>query len=130
MKITPSTLTIAQLFSTKNEQFFIPAYQRRYAWGSKQVIELFEDINLLDDKDTHLLGTILLLTESHKADVNTLELVDGQQRIISLSLLFKAIKDRFIELKKEEIAKEIENYVFCQGLNRTKQNKIVLGDLD
>ena len=81
MKITPSTLTIAQLFSTKNEQFFIPAYQRRYAWGSKQVIELFEDINLLDDKDTHLLGTILLLTESHKADVNTLELVDGQQRI-------------------------------------------------
>ena len=130
MRITPSQLSIVQLFSTKNEQFFIPAYQRRYAWGDRQVIELFEDINLLDKSDAHFLGTILLLTESHKADINTLELVDGQQRIISLSLLFKAIKDRFIELKKEEIAKEIENYVFCQGLNRTKQNKIVLGDLD
>ena len=81
MKITPSQLTIAQLLSSKNEQFFIPAYQRRYAWGNKHLVELFEDINLLDKNDSHFLGTILLLTESHRANINTLEVVDGQQRI-------------------------------------------------
>jgi len=130
MKITPSQLTIAQLLSSKNEQFFIPAYQRRYAWGNKQLVELFEDINLLDKNDSHFLGTILLLTESHKANINMLEVVDGQQRIISLSLLLEAIKDRFAELDREDIVNEIEGYLYCQGLDRKKQNKIVLGDLD
>lgn len=130
MKITPSQLTIAQLFSSKNEQFFIPAYQRRYAWVEKQLAELFEDINLLDKNDSHFLGTILLLTESHKPHINMLEVVDGQQRIISLSLLLEAIKDRFIELDKNDIVSEIEGYLYCQGLDRKKQNKIVLGDLD
>jgi uncharacterized protein with ParB-like and HNH nuclease domain len=130
MKITPSQLTIAQLLSSKNEQFYIPAYQRRYAWGNKQLVELFEDINLLDKSDSHFLGTILLLTEPHKANINMLEVVDGQQRIISLSLLLEAIKDRFVELNRRDIVNEIEGYLYCQGLDRKKQNKIVLGDLD
>lgn len=118
------------LFSNKNEQFFIPAYQRRYAWGNKQLAELFEDINLLDKNDSHFLGTILLLIESHKANINRLEVVDGQQRIISISLLMEAIKDRFVELDREDIVNEIEGYLYCQGIDRKKQNKIVLGDLD
>lgn len=130
MKITPSQLTIAQLFSSETEQFFIPAYQRRYAWADKQLVELLEDIKMLDDNDQHFLGTILLLTEAHKANINTLEVVDGQQRIISLSLLFEAIKDRFVELQKEDITRKIEGYLFCQGLDRKRKNKIVLGDLD
>jgi len=130
MKITPSQLTIAQLLSSKNEQFFIPAYQRRYAWGNKQLLDLFVDIHLLDKNDSHFLGTILLLTESHKANINMLEVVDGQQRIISLSLLMEAIKDRFAELDREDIVNEIEVYLYCQGIDRKRQNKIVLGDLD
>lgn len=130
MKITPSQLTIAQLLSSKNEQFYIPAYQRRYAWGNKQLVELFEDINLLDKSDSHFLGTILLLAESHKANINMLEVVDGQQRIISLSLLLEAIKDRFSELNRKDVVSEIEGYLYCQGIDRKKQNKIVLGDLD
>jgi uncharacterized protein with ParB-like and HNH nuclease domain len=130
MKITPSQLTIAQFLSSKNEQFFIPAYQRRYAWGNKQLVELFEDMNLLDKNDSHFLGTLLLLTEPHKANINMLEVVDGQQRIISLSLLLEAIKDRFAELNRKDIVNEIEGYLYCQGIDRKKQNKIVLGDLD
>lgn len=130
MKITPSQLTIAQLLSSKNEQFVIPAYQRRYDWRNKQLVELFEDINLLDKNDSHFFGTILLLTESHKANINMLEVVDGQQRIISISLLLEAIKDRFAELNRRDIVAEIELYLYCQGLDRKKKNKIVLGDLD
>ena len=130
MKITPSQLSIGQLLSCESEQFFIPAYQRRYAWTDKQLVELYEDIKLLADKDQHFLGTILLLTEGHHADINMLEVVDGQQRIISLSLLLEAIKDRLVELKEEERTRKIEGYLFCQGLDQKKLNKIVLGDLD
>lgn len=130
MKITPSELTIARLLSSENEQFFIPAYQRRYAWGKKQLVELFEDVNLLDKNDSHFLGTILLLSEPHRANINKLEVVDGQQRIISISILMEAIKDRFVELDRKDIADEMERYLFCQEIDRKKHNKILLGDLD
>jgi uncharacterized protein with ParB-like and HNH nuclease domain len=130
MKITPNSLSITQLFSYESEQFSIPAYQRRYAWNNKQVLELFEDIDSLDEKDTHFLGTILLLTEPHKAGINVLEVVDGQQRIISLSLLLKVIKEKFIELEEKDTANKIDNYLFCQDISRKRRNKVILGDLD
>lgn len=130
MKIIPNSLSVTQLFSNESEQFSIPAYQRRYAWNNKQVLELFEDIDSLNEKDTHFLGTILLLTEPHKAGINTLEVVDGQQRIISLSLLLKVIKEKFIELEEKETANKIDSYLFCQDISRKRHNKIILGDLD
>jgi len=130
MKITPTSLSISQLFSSKNEQFFIPAYQRRFSWVWKQLEELFDDIEILSENDNHLLGSIVCLTESHKAGINTLELVDGQQRITSLSILFKAIRDRFAKLDVVETEKEIESYQFCKGFDNKKINKLLLGDLD
>lgn len=130
MEITPTTLSISQLFSGNNEQFFIPAYQRRYSWQEKQLIDLFEDIDLLKQTDTHLLGTIVCLTEPHTAGLNILELVDGQQRVTSLSILFKVIQDKFEELEENEIKDEIDNYLYCKGIDRKLQNKVLLGDLD
>jgi len=91
---------------------------------------LFDDINILSESDNHLLGSIVCLTESHKAGVNTLELVDGQQRVTSLSILLKAIRDRFVILNIEETQKEIESYQICKGFDNKKKNKILLGDLD
>ena len=49
MNITPNKLTIAQLFATPNEQFIVPSYQRRYAWGFNQYLALYEDIDMLKD---------------------------------------------------------------------------------
>jgi uncharacterized protein with ParB-like and HNH nuclease domain len=130
MKITPTTLTLSQLFSSANEQFVIPAYQRRYSWQEKQLAELFDDINYLRSDDTHLLGSVVCLTYSHTAGVNPLEVVDGQQRITTLSIFLKVLQDRYEELGKDEIAREIANYLVCKGIDRKPQNKILLGDLD
>lgn len=130
MKITPTTLTLSQLFSSSNELFTIPAYQRRYSWQWKQLAELFDDIYYLKNEDTHLLGSVVCLTASHQAGLNPLELVDGQQRITSLSIFLKALQERFRELHKHDIVSEINNYLFCKGIDRKKNNKLLLGDLD
>jgi uncharacterized protein with ParB-like and HNH nuclease domain len=89
MNIKPTSLTITQLLGAENEQYVIPAYQRRYSWREKQLWELIDDISLLEDADTHLLGSIVCLTGPHTAGINKLELVDGQQRITSLSILLE-----------------------------------------
>jgi uncharacterized protein with ParB-like and HNH nuclease domain len=130
MNITPAKLDIGQLFRSNAEQFYIPAYQRRYSWGIKQISELYNDINTLDKEDAHLLGNVVCLTSEHGAGINKLELVDGQQRITSLSLFLKAIKDRFEELEDLEAVSEIETYLYAKDLNRKTQNKLLLGDLD
>jgi len=129
MKITPNTQTIGQFFFINNEQFFIPAYQRRYAWGIKQLDALFNDINNLEDNETHLLGTIILLTEHHIPTVNKLELVDGQQRLTSLCLLLKVLKEE-LEKNNAKESIEIEGFLSCQTSNGEKVHKVELGDLD
>lgn len=59
MNITPTSLTVAQLLGSQNEQYVIPAYQRRYSWRRHQVEDLWDDVRILEGADTHLLGTIV-----------------------------------------------------------------------
>ncbi|MGZ4012527.1 MAG: DUF262 domain-containing protein, partial [Flavisolibacter sp.] len=69
----------------------IPEYQRRYCWKQEQVSLLLKDIErLLDDngKIPLFLGTVILHLDDGKAN-----LVDGQQRCLTLMLLLKALRD-------------------------------------
>ena len=89
--------TIKDLFSTfltKNGQiccFSIPLYQREYSWGEKQWKELFDDLVhsfRKADMTTDYWGNIIV----YKKDTeNEYELVDGQQRLISLLLLIASL---------------------------------------
>jgi uncharacterized protein with ParB-like and HNH nuclease domain len=130
MKITPTTHTVGQFFHNSTEQFFIPAYQRRYAWRDSHLDALFNDINQLKDVDTHLLGTFVLLADTYTPGINRLEVVDGQQRITTLCLLFKILRDNLVE-KKDHADKvmEINKYLSCEVRDK-KEKKLVLGDLD
>jgi hypothetical protein len=130
MKITPTPLTINQLFSTRNEQFFVPAYQRRYAWQWKQCKELFNDIKYLTNDDSHLLGNLVCLIGAHSANINQLEVIDGQQRITTLTLLLTALSNAFEEKKDIEEASKIDSLLKSSGVSREKHNKVALGELD
>jgi uncharacterized protein with ParB-like and HNH nuclease domain len=95
MKITPTSLTIAQLFGAGNEQFVVPPYQRRYSWRQRQVYELLEDTFYIEQAEPHLLGSIVCLTSPHVAGVNRLELVDGQQRLRTIAILLECLRRSF-----------------------------------
>src|SRR5687767_83240 len=105
MKVNPTSLSVNQLLGTANEQYVIPAYQRRYSWHERQVWELLDDIALVERVDTHLLGSIVCLSETHTADLNKLELVDGQQRLTTISIILECIRQRFEhEELKDDVA--------------------------
>ncbi len=130
MNITPNKLSIAQLFATPNEQFIVPSYQRRYAWGFNQYCALYEDIDMLKENDGHLFGMIILHTSFHTAGINQPELVDGQQRMTTLVLFLKAFEHVFRQKDKEDKANEIRKMIICKGLDDVERPKIKLGDLD
>ena len=68
-------------------RFEVPWHQRRYAWEIKNVQELLEDINraMEIEQDCHFLGAVVLIGE--QGQVPTFEINDGQQRMITLSLI-------------------------------------------
>ena len=130
MNITPNKLTITQLLATPNEQFVVPSYQRRYAWGYNQYNALFEDIDMLQENDGHLFGTIILHSSHHTGGLNQPELVDGQQRLTTLIILLKAIETAYKQKGENSKADGIKNMFTCKGLDEVIKPKIKLGELD
>lgn len=130
MKITPTSLTISQLLGSQNEQYVIPAYQRRYSWRHHQVEDLWEDLEILEGADSHLFGTIVCLTGHHTAGVNRLELVDGQQRLTTISVLLHCLLERMRSGGGEEEARELVRLLEARALGQAPTPKIVLDSLD
>jgi len=128
--ITPTSLTINQLLGSANEQYLIPTYQRRYSWHERQVGELIDDIRLIEGGDTHLLGSIVCLTGHHTAGLNRLELVDGQQRLTTLSILLECIRQRLESLEEVDAAQEISRLLTAKPLGGKPARKVLLDSID
>lgn len=79
--------TIVNLEIILGKELFIPEYQRPYKWTEKNVSQLIEDIIKYQNKSAYRIGTIVL----HK-DKNVLNIVDGQQRLLTLTLLFQCLE--------------------------------------
>ncbi len=78
-----------------NSVYIIPSYQRRYAWGREQAIELFDDILNSDSAKGSFLGTMIFEVKEGQAEV---KVVDGQQRLTTLTLLLIAIRHHAFQL--------------------------------
>jgi uncharacterized protein with ParB-like and HNH nuclease domain len=130
MNIVPNKLSLAQLFANTNEQFIVPSYQRRYSWKIQHTGALFDDIDLLKDNDGHLFGMIILHAGAYNGGFMTPELVDGQQRLTTLTVLLKSIEKAYRKIERSETATEIRKMLQCKGPDKVLKNKLLLGDLD
>lgn len=66
--------------------FEVPPYQREYSWREDEVKEFFEDIQRSLDSNSYFLGLIILTDEDGRKKI-----VDGQQRVVTLTLLAAAL---------------------------------------
>jgi len=93
-----ATQTIEQFFTGKTLE--IPAYQRDYAWTTSNIDDLFEDIEeAMELGGGHYLGTFILSQTGKMAPVRV---VDGQQRLTTLTMLLDALVDAVDELPIKE----------------------------
>ncbi|MFC7404817.1 DUF262 domain-containing protein [Georgenia alba] len=93
------------LFSHEgNVMYRVPPYQREYSWMKPQWEDLFED--LIEADGQHFLGTIITLDQTTDTlQSNILEVIDGQQRLTTLTLLLAAcysvLKEHIDELDED-----------------------------
>ena len=79
-----------------NKQFLIPVYQRYYSWEIEQCSRLWNDIVEMQKKDKagHFVGSIVNIAEqAMPTGVQKYMIMDGQQRLTTLSLLLIALRD-------------------------------------
>lgn len=99
------------------DQFVIPVFQRYYVWEKKNWDKLWSDIELLmlstSTFKPHFLGTIVFVPkEKQPGSIAPFIVIDGQQRLITLSLILCALRDQAILNEWDLKAKEIEeNYL-------------------
>lgn len=83
-------LAVHALFSPMaNVRYVVPPYQREYSWQKSQWEDLLQD--LLESEGTHFLGTIITLSRTKNVFDPVVEVIDGQQRMTTLTLLMSAI---------------------------------------
>ena len=99
------------------KQFVIPIYQRTYSWQIAQCDKLFRDIIRISTDPTvsgHFIGSVVHFQESiHTlSDVPQLLVIDGQQRLTTITLLISALAEflRNNEVEIETTPKKLENY--------------------
>lgn len=101
---------IKDLFSEAKTFFAIPVYQRDYNWQEKHCKQLFEDILSVGkdiDITSHFIGSIVYIHEGvYGIGEKEFYVIDGQQRMITITLLHIALYHRLKE-SKEEYADEI-----------------------
>ena len=81
----------------KTSQYQIPIYQRNYAWTKKECSRLLDDLLKTGTplNPNHYLGSVILKRET-KSAIDTFNIIDGQQRTITISLLLLALKKHFL----------------------------------
>ena len=124
------THSIHDVLAKNATSFFIPPFQRAYAWGKQEIERFFNDIlRIIDseldpnqkDKQEHFFGTIVV-KEEKAGFSNKSIIVDGQQRLTTALLFLIALRDIEEDPKKKE---QITN-TYLLNQSSTFQDKIKL----
>lgn len=116
MDLHAYTKTLYDLFSI-NKKYIVPRFQREYSWGEDEVTELWKDLQSnIATKDGKLvnqeyfIGSLVLVGEDKSTEF---KIVDGQQRLTTITMLLSALVDAFREIRQDEFALGL--YAFIEG---------------
>lgn len=122
MNIKPKDKTIKTLLIS-GSQFIIPRFQREYSWEKKNYEEFIDDmlncLSIKDNKlntDNYFLGTMLFIgdySESSNLD-SQIYVVDGQQRLTTITILFSALSDRFRQIEEQTLSEQVFRYIMTK----------------
>lgn len=117
MNIKPQDKTIKELLLSGN-QFIIPRFQREYSWDKKNYKEFLDDMLnclIVDNEriifDQYFLGTMLFVGDCFDGVKNEIDVVDGQQRLTTITILFSALSDRFIQSNQNTLSEQVFKYI-------------------
>ncbi|MCC4767382.1 DUF262 domain-containing protein [Methanosarcina sp. DH1] len=130
-------------FLRKSPQFVIPIYQRTYSWTEKECLQLWDDILRTgnnDDISAHFVGSIVYIEKGiyQVSSQSPLLVIDGQQRLTTVTLLIAALAralEKLDEEKREPLdgfsPRKLRNYYLLNPEEEgEKYYKLILSQTD
>jgi uncharacterized protein with ParB-like and HNH nuclease domain len=122
-------MTFAKIISGDQgakEHYHIPKFQREYTWGKGDWDRLLQDVD--ENESGYFMGSIICINEGNApspGDELIYEVVDGQQRLTTLSILMAAIYQRLLELQESHVFEDEEDRQDLQNTLAGIRNKLV-----
>ncbi len=137
MKADATTL-LGFFEENQNNQFVIPIYQRLYSWEKEQCKQLWDDIIKIGGNDKmngHFIGSIVFVHDGiYTTNYNELLIIDGQQRLTTITLLFTALRNHLseeVEILEKFSHQKIQNrYLINSDEKGDKKFKLILSEPD
>lgn len=117
VKIESEDIDVESLLSGRF--FNIPRFQRPYSWEDENIQELWDDVMSAKGED-YFIGSMVVYREGKQE----FSVVDGQQRLTTITILLCALRDAYAELGNEDLALGIHQLV--ERKNRSNKNEYVL----
>lgn len=90
MHITPESKSLEKILTGLETKYSVPDYQRDYSWSVNEVETLWTDVVISHRQQSeYFMGTIVL--KKHEKDSDIFDIVDGQQRLATFSMLFQVL---------------------------------------
>lgn len=127
-------LQINNFLQAPNVQFVIPVYQRNYDWTNSECKELLNDILSVESENrgTHFIGSIVFIHEGtySTSEVKELVIIDGQQRLTTINILYVALYRFAKELNRTNDADRIYNMFLTNQYVQNESSKLKLKQTD
>ncbi|MGL2580073.1 GmrSD restriction endonuclease domain-containing protein [Helicobacter pylori] len=123
---------------SQEKQFVIPIYQRVYSWGKEHCEQLWDDIIKTGGNDQiegHFIGSIVFVHDGiYTTNYNELLIIDGQQRLTTITLLLIALRDHLNDedefLEKFSCQKIQNRYLINSDEKGDKKFRLILSEPD
>jgi uncharacterized protein with ParB-like and HNH nuclease domain len=124
METTFSTQTMSFQSLMSSGRYSIPKYQRQYSWSKySEVADLWNDLSSANLNEPYFMGIVIVAKPGGDTSGNTLDIVDGQQRLISLSLLANAVRIISEQQGKKLLARSLQNSIL-HGIDYDTEHEI------
>ena len=125
MKETAINMAYEVFLDSSDTNFVIPVYQRNYDWKKEQCKQLYDDlVNMIKYKyKNHFFGTIVSIYNDSGRNREYL-IIDGQQRITTISILLLAI----VNIIKEKLTNQYLINQYCEDDDRKLKLKPIKND--
>ncbi|MEG4242706.1 DUF262 domain-containing HNH endonuclease family protein [Microcoleus sp. MON2_D6] len=114
MKIEANDKEVRDIFSLG--YFKIPRFQRPYSWSEEEVNNFWDDV-VIEDNDQYFIGSMVV----YQTEKPYFGIVDGQQRLTTITLMLAAIRNAFRILGDENLSIGVHNYIEKPTIDNVKE---------
>lgn len=110
MKVDAQGMLIRKLLV--DGKYIVPDYQREYDWEEEQIKEFIDDINE-SNNESYFIGHMVF---EGKRNGETFTIIDGQQRITTITIMLCCLRDIFYARNEKDLGNGInDKYIFCKN---------------